>query len=275
MIIRIVFYPLLLAALAFGVHSTWGKDISFDDLPGPAKRVAQTELNSGKLQRVEKVDYKGHTIYALDLQRADGSTKNVYLNADGTYVRDQDVATSRGTGSSGANAASGQNVQLGQVPEPVRRTIQTETRNGPVSRIVQLPQQATNTMYEVFFRQPSGQEKVIYLNPDGSYVKEGQGAPGTRPSWAILGNGSTGSLQPLSAPSQVTFSQLPTAVQTTLRNQAGASRIQNIQSGQLNGQPVYQAEINRNGQHVQLQVNQQGSLLGSSQAQSSFIKPQP
>jgi hypothetical protein len=61
---------------------------------------------------------------------------------------------------------------------------------------------------------------------------------------------------------------LPPAVQNAFRAQAGAARIQSIETGQLNGQSVYQADINRNGQMLQVRVNPSGSLLSTGQVPS-------
>ena len=80
---------------------------------------------------------------------------------------------------------------------------------------------------------------------------------------------------PLAQPRQRDFNQLPAAVQNALRVQAGTSQIQNIQEGQLNGQTVYQASINRNGQMLQVRVDPAGSILSTTQAQSSLGTVQP
>lgn len=183
-----------IAILALGFEVGLAKEISVEKLPAPAKRVVDTEVGSGKLKKVEEVQHNGETIYALTYQRPDGSPKYIYLRADGTYVRDQikPNAPANPTVAAAATARTRQQVQLNQLPQAVQRTIQTETRNGPVTRIDQLASNG-NTMYQVLFRQANGQDKTIYLNPDGSYVqagKPGTATTGTRSgghSWDALG----------------------------------------------------------------------------------------
>ena len=161
---------------------------------------------------------------------------------------------------------SSQTVQLTQVPQRVQNVIQTELKNGPVSQILQLPNPSgTGVMFEVFFAEPSGRQKIIYLNPNGSYVQSGNSnvASQTTPG------SSTFLSQPLPNPSELSFSQLPAAVQNSFRSEAGSSAIQNIEMGQWNGQTVYQANINKDGQLVQMRVNPNGAILGTSAAQST------
>jgi len=246
-----------IALLSLSAQLAFGKDISINDLTPAAKRVADTEARGVTLKKVESVKHQGKDIYALTFQRPDGTPKYIFLNLDGTYVTDAPNPASAAV----PTTTSTQILQLSQLPEPVRKVVQTETRNGPVSRILQVPN-GTATMYQVDFRQPNGQDKVIYLNPDGSYVQNasGVGRPASH-SWDVLGGGSSAAVQTLTAPQVLSFSQLPAAVQTSLRGQAGASRIQNIQSGQLNGKTVYQADIDRNGQKVQVRVDPAGTLL--------------
>ncbi len=71
------------------------------------------------------------------------------------------------------------------------------------------------------------------------------------------------------------FSSLPAPVQNAFRTEAGASGIQNIQQGQFNGQTVYQADVNRNGQNLLVRVDSAGYILSTAPLQSSFVSPQP
>jgi hypothetical protein len=45
--------------------------------------------------------------------------------------------------------------------------------------------------------------------------------------------------------------------------------------GQWNGQTVYQADMSKNGQLVQMRVNSDGAILGTSLAQSTLGYVQP
>lgn len=247
----------LISLLALGTTAAFAKVISFNDLPAAVQREAQTELKNGPVKKIESVQQNGRTIYALTFQRADGSNKYIYLNADGTYVRNPAVAGS----TAATTSATGTPVQMSQLPAAVQRTIQTEVKNGPVSQIQQLTNHG-QVMYQVSFNQSNGQQKVIYLNSDGSYVQNNSG----------LASDSGAGLQ---GARTMNFSSLPAPVQNALRSQAGAARIRNIQQGQLNGQAVYQAAVNRNGQNLQIRVDGNGNVLSTTPLQSSSGNLQP
>jgi hypothetical protein len=66
-----------------------------------------------------------------------------------------------------------------------------------------------------------------------------------------------------SARSTVALDLLPTAVQATLHQYARGSRIVDIQEGTIDGQPVYQAILEHDGQRLPLQVARNGGLVPS------------
>jgi len=260
--------------LALSTELLLAQNVNLNQLPAAVQREAQTELKNGPIKQVQSLQQNGRTIYQITYQRADGTAKNIYLNPDGTYVQNQGAPAATATGQA---QGQGQQIQFSQLPQAVQRTIRTETKNGPVGKIQQLSQNGS-VVYEVFFNEPNGQQKIVYLNPDGSYVQNsGSLTTGSRVthSWDALGTGSAAMTQPLLSTRQVSFSQLPAAVQNTIKTQAGQTLIENIQQGQLNGQTVYQAAINRNGRIVQLRVDSAGTVLGTSQAVTSSVPPQP
>jgi uncharacterized membrane protein YkoI len=223
----------------------------------------QTELKNGPVQEVQSVERNGRTVYEVTFKKPDGGNKVIYLESDGSYYKDQNS-----TPQAQPASTPSRRVELSQLPEPVRRTIGTESANGPVARI----EQSSNNgqpMYAVFFRQNSGNEKVIYLNPDGTYV-HGAGAatePGTkerpRASWDALNGGSARpvSRQPLSSSEKVSLDKVPKAVRHAFQNEAGTAPIESIDRGTLNGNTVYEAAFKQGGETVKLRVTPDGAIL--------------
>jgi len=245
--------------VALSAELALAKEISFEDMSAAAQRVAQSEMKGATLKKVENVPHQGKYIYALTLQTPAGAPKYIFLNPDGSYVQDAPAPSSLGRSDRVPTTSSGTQLQLSQLPEAVQRTIQTETKNGPVTRVASQQQQGKN-IYEITFHQSNGKDKVIYLNPDGSYAQ-------TR-SWDVLGTKPAGVVQAFPSAKQVTFNELPAPVQNAFRTQAGSSRIENIQSGQINGQPVYQAIFNKGGQKVQVRLDSAGRVLGTTQPEA-------
>src|SRR5436190_1359002 len=124
----------------------------------------------------------------------------------------------------------GEQVPFSQAPAAVQRTINTETRSGPVKALERVNQNGRN-VYQVTFQQPGGTEKVIYLNNDGSYVQDKPAVAAnnsTAANSSVIGSQVIGSRAPLSGASKVTFNELPVAVQNVLRTEAGTAAVEDI-----------------------------------------------
>jgi hypothetical protein len=59
----------------------------------------------------------------------------------------------------------------------------------------------------------------------------------------------------------VTMSDLPAAVQTTIKNKAGASEITRIEKKKEKGKTVYEAVVNKSGKEWSIEVNEKGKFL--------------
>ena len=59
----------------------------------------------------------------------------------------------------------------------------------------------------------------------------------------------------------VQLSDLPAAVQTTIKDKAGTDAIEEIERKMEDGEIVYEAVVNRNGEEWGIEVNEQGKFL--------------
>jgi len=59
----------------------------------------------------------------------------------------------------------------------------------------------------------------------------------------------------------VKMSDLPAAVQTTIKDKAGTDAIEKIEKKMEDGEIVYEAVVNRNGEEWGIEVNEQGKFL--------------
>jgi hypothetical protein len=66
---------------------------------------------------------------------------------------------------------------------------------------------------------------------------------------------------PLAAGSKVDPDDLPRAVRRTLQTYTQGAQIEDVDKGTLQGQTVYEAAFKRNGQHVELRVSEDGTLI--------------
>jgi len=76
---------------------------------------------------------------------------------------------------------------------------------------------------------------------------------------------SLGAWAPLSAEEDneqtVTMSDLPAAVQTTIKDRAGSNRIEKIEKKTEEGKTVYEAVVDKKGKEWSIEVDQNGKFL--------------
>jgi uncharacterized membrane protein YkoI len=76
---------------------------------------------------------------------------------------------------------------------------------------------------------------------------------------------SLGAWAPLSAAEEneqtVKMSDLPAAVQTTIKDKAGSNEIIKIEKKTEDGKTVYEAVVNKSGKEWSIEVNEQGKFL--------------
>src|SRR6266516_4198964 len=59
----------------------------------------------------------------------------------------------------------------------------------------------------------------------------------------------------------VKMTDLPAAVQTTIKDKAGSNEIEKIEKKTEGGKTIYEAVVEKNGKHWSIEVNEQGKFL--------------
>jgi uncharacterized membrane protein YkoI len=229
--------------------------LTLKDLPEPVLKTVNSETSKGPVTRVEQMFYNGRTVYKVAFQPPGQPEQPVFLNTDGTYLKDE--KPNQGFMARGRNLQP-KPVNLTDLPSNVQNTVKSELSNGPLKTIEDIPYNG-RTVYKVTFQQSNGTEKLIYLNHDGSYVQDAPqtniGAPASTAS---------ASQASLSNASKVQMAQLPAIVQQRIRASAGRVQIEDIDKGTLDGKTVYEAAFKRGGKTVELRVDEQGHIISDS-----------
>jgi uncharacterized membrane protein YkoI len=261
-------FPALAAAGMFVIQASAATNLQVTDLPQAVQNTVNTESKNGPVTQVQQLSHNGRVIYGVTFQGTGGTPKEIYLEQNGTYVTDAGPSTPIESSTANASPASTvgtTQLSVNQLPEAVQRTINTELSNGQVKRVNQMPRGNGTEMYQVVFAKPDGTEKVIYLDPNGTYVTDNNAATqnAATASTAAFSTANLPPRQPLSAASKVTLNNLPEAVQYTLKTVAGSTPIEDIDKSNVNtgGSTVYQAAFKQNGQTVELRVNDNGTIV--------------
>jgi uncharacterized membrane protein YkoI len=270
---------LYLGVLSAGVMSLAAantSEVSLSQLPSPVRNTINTETKNGSVARVEQLSQNGSVIYGVYFQQPNGPGKVSYLHPDGTYVQSSDNSNTNRTATASHSwdrlgdrpdkstarqpLSAATKVNFQQLPAAAQKTLQTEASGASIESIDRGTLNG-QTVYEGAFKR-NGQTVKLRVAENGAVVRDVQ-------DYRIEASG------PLLNAKTVSFKQLPSAVQSTIKAQADQSLIENLQQGQVNGQTVYQASLNRNGQLLELRVNSAGSVISSRQAHSSAVSPQP
>src|SRR5439155_13317467 len=112
----------------------------------------------------------------------------------------------------------------------------------------------------------NGQHTELTVAEDGTVIRG-------EPTIARATPASPEAAAPLRDARKVTFNELPSAVQNSIRGQAGPAAIEDIDKGTLNGRVVYEAAFKKDGRHTELRVAEDGSLVGTVAAQTATPQP--
>jgi hypothetical protein len=207
-------------------------------------------------------DVNNRFLADLGQSRVGRSTRDSSNDALGA---DWASAAARGTLSGGSKVA------FRELPSPVRETLRKYAGTSSIDDIDK-GTVGGQTVYEAAFKH-RGEHTELRVAEDGSLVKDDVNArfvrqfgrtapPGAigRPAGSEVRQGGEVENRLVNA-RKVSFEDLPAAVQTTLRREAGESGIENIERGTVaGGRAEYRATITREGQNIQLRVGEDGRL---------------
>jgi uncharacterized membrane protein YkoI len=254
--------------------ATFAQSLNLGQLPAPVQSVVQTETKNGPVNSIQQLNLNGHVVYQVGFQQG-GGEKNIYLNPDGSYYQNTATASNSSvTNGIGGKGRSGRvlDMKIEQLPQNVQNVIKSEESNGPVEKIQQIPYN-DRRVYRVTLKKPDGTQKLVYLNLDGSYVRDqpqlGSASAIGAPAASSTGTGLNSAPRvPLANAAKVTLDQVPPVAQNTIKAYAKGAAVEDIDKGTLGSRTVYEAAFKQNGQTVELRVDEQGRLIRDAQEQA-------
>jgi uncharacterized membrane protein YkoI len=165
----------------------------------------------------------------------------------------------------GSAQSRAEKVKFEELPRSVQRTIRAQTAGAPVEDIDRENRNG-RIVYEVAFKK-NGENTELQVYDDGSLVNAPAGTTTSTvtPRSRINGSGS------LSGASKVNFDQLPRPVQKAIRAEAADAQVEDVDKGTMNGQTVYEAAFKRGGEHVELRVAEDGTILNPKSDKDSTV----
>lgn len=246
---------------------------TFNELPAAVQNTVRAQAGNAPIEDVDVTRKDGQTTYEVAFKR-EGQNVELAVDPQGKVLRGgQALAQSQAR----VPLAAATKATFNAVPAAVQNTLRKYAQGAEIEDIDTGTLQG-RTVYEAAFKQ-GGRNIELRVAEDGTLIRDevndqflassGQapdgravaGTPGQTRSWESAGWQSAAERAPLVSASKVTYRQLPSAVRETLRTYAGETRIEDVDKGMLNGQPVYQAAFKHNGVHTELRIAEDGSLI--------------
>ena len=249
---------------------TWGN--KWKEIPAAVERAAENKIGTGQLLGFRKqAASNGQQLYHFRYQQ-NGAPADLWLSAAGTPV--QAPAGADIIETAGANAVTaGQTVTLPQaagagpwiqfkdLPWPVQQSVMKESGGASVQRVYKTQREGTTVYHARFMKE--GHDTHVAVREDGTVLTTTTGLPTTEPGVGETGDaGIANTTTPLSGGVKVNFQDLPQAAQNSITAQAQGAAIEDIDKGTINGQTVYEAAFKRGGRTYELQVKEDGTILG-------------
>jgi len=239
----------------------WADQVTLDQVPAAVRNTIRSQSANGPVKKIEKLSRDGKTIYEVGFAQARGLERDLYFDENGAFVRGNN-AMIRGTANSIANSSFKTNgiptgrsypLTIKELPEPVLRTVNTETSKGPVTKVDQMFYNG-KTVYKVAF-QPAGKpEEVVYLNTDGSYLNN------EKPNQGFMARARA------AQPKLVNLADLPANVRNTVNSEISNGPVKNIEDIPYNGRTVYKVAYQKpDGTEKLIYLNHDGSYVQDAQ----------
>jgi uncharacterized membrane protein YkoI len=148
-----------------------------------------------------------------------------------------------------------QQVTLEQLPAAVKATLTSEAGSGTIDEIVKVTE-GDKVIYEADVLK-DGKKYEVQIAEDGTLIKSAVDDEEEADKDDDSGKGED------KDEVKVTLDQLPAAVQATLKNEAGSGSIGDIEKETKDGKVVYEADVTKDGQEIELKIAEDGTLIKS------------
>jgi uncharacterized membrane protein YkoI len=252
----------VLAATA-ATSSVYADKISLEQAPPAVREAILSKTGGQPIEDIDREVRNGQTVYEASF-KSGGTQQELLVSEAGTILRDA-IPPSTGLANNTLTLANRQTVSIVAAPTAVQNALRTGVQGSTIESVDKGIWNG-QTIYEASFTR-NGQRMTYQVNEAGKPVisknpaipAQQKVAKGKSPKYAGLSPNNV----PLSGGAKMQVINAPTAVQRTVQQLSGGANIEDFERGQWNGRTVYEAAFKKNGQHVELQILEDGSVLTS------------
>lgn len=224
---------------------------SMADLPVAVQNAIRVHAGNMQVDDIDRDVRRNRTVYQVEFAR-EGKNVELDIAEDGAILRD-----SRKEKTLRERIIGSRKLKFEDLPAAVQQTVRAYAGSAAIEDVDRRTRDGKNE-YEVAFKLNGKHtelrlaENGLVLNPE---VLQGQ---------ATVTTAAPKPLTPLANASKITFDQVPEAVKHVVQSQVSQSEIEDIDKGTLGGKTVYQFAFKRDGKHTELQVSEDGTVMGDS-----------
>jgi uncharacterized membrane protein YkoI len=264
---------LFVLAAVTAVSPSFADKLPLAQAPAPVQEAVRSRSGTHRIEDLDRSTRNGQIIYEANWRDNAGAVQQLVVAETGSILRDA-VAPNVGLSQHNLTLANRVGVALPETPPVVQEAIHNRIPNAPVDGIQRGIWNGQN-VYEVTYHD-NGRLSTFQITETGQPVvsqapalaetpaaQVASSGPAT-PTWQPRYSGLASANVPLGAGAKMAFHSAPRPVQETVNQLSNGARIDDFERGSWNDHTVYQASFQRNGQPVQLQVMEDGTLVSSS-----------
>jgi uncharacterized membrane protein YkoI len=231
-------------AIAIGIATcAWADKIQFSELPKAAQQTINRNLNGGNVQEIEREARDGRTIYEVEIRR-EGQNRHLRVDADGELLNPPNRDRER-TGDVDIN--------IDRDDPRAEVEVKVDDGKGPLSK----------TDGKVLGVIPLNKDKKAGDHPDTDRntvtKKSDDGLDTDKQDGRILG-------VPKRGFETLSLRDVPEKVRQTINEIAPGARIAEIELATIDGERVYEVDIEREGKNRELHIATDGAVIKDSDA---------
>ena len=237
------------------IVSANAEKVRFEQLPTELRDKIRIHSGANPIEDIDRQTQAGKTVYEVAFKK-NGTHTELTFDDKGNLLT-----------SGGKSALTSGKISYNELPEAVRRSLETRVKSGEVNDVERVVKNGEPT-YEIGFKQGDQRQQELILSQDGRILGDnlsalGAPAPNVSASSSPSGGPNTPLAQPvtLSSGTKVQLTELPTEVQRAINTAAAGARVEDVERGTWQGQNIYQAGFKDKGRHVEIQVRENGTVL--------------
>ncbi|MBN2376289.1 MAG: PepSY-like domain-containing protein [Sedimentisphaerales bacterium] len=234
------------------------EEVSLDAVPAAVKATILEEADGAEVKEVEKEVEDGKVVYEADIV-VDGQEVEVKVAEDGTLLsreiddEDEEGDVDDDEDEDDEDDEDEVEVSLDEVPAVVKATILKEA-NGAEIKEIEKEVEDGKVVYEAEF-EVDGQEVEVEVAEDGTLLSR------EIDDEDEVGDVDDDEDEDNEDEVEVSLDEVPAAVKATILKEANGAEVEEVEKEVEDGKVVYEAEFMVDGQEVEIEVAEDGTLL--------------